>query len=112
MVIDLDSENAIWPARPLRATATPVIIDDLTARFAAIPTGPWDKPARQAAILPIAQQAQDRPAGFLIAGINPYRTFDTAYSGFVNLLAGQVAAALAGARAYEAERKRAAALDE
>src|SRR5262245_7482723 len=112
MVTDLDSENAIWPAPQLLAASAPVIIDDLAARFAAIPKGPWDKPARQAVIFPIAQQAQDRPAGFLIAGINPYRSFDTAYSGFVNLLAGQVAAALASARAYEAERRRAAALDE
>jgi K+-sensing histidine kinase KdpD len=48
----------------------------------------------------------------LIAGINPYRPFDTAYSGFVNLLAGQIAAALASARVYEEEHKRAAALAE
>jgi PAS domain S-box-containing protein len=112
IVIDLDRENEIWPAPQLLATAAPVTVDDLAARFAAIPTGPWDKPARQAVIFPIAQQGQDRPAGFLIAGINPYRTFDTAYSGFVNLLAGQISAALASARAYEAERKRAEALAE
>ena len=49
---------------------------------------------------------------FLIAGINPYRPFDTAYSGFVNLLAGQISAALASARVYEEERKRATALAE
>ena len=112
IVIDLGSENEIWPAPQLLATAAPVTVDDLAARFAAIPTGPWDKPARQAVIFPIAQQGQDRPAGFLIAGINPYRSFDAAYSGFVNLLAGQVAAALASARAYEEERKRAEALAE
>jgi PAS domain S-box-containing protein len=112
VVIALDSENGMWPASQLLATAAPVTVDDLPARFAAIPTGPWDKPARQAVIFPIAQQGQDRPAGFLIAGINPYRPFDAAYSGFVNLLAGQVAAALAGARAYEEERKRAAVLAE
>src|SRR5262245_54088579 len=39
MVIDLDSENATWPARPLRATATPVIIDDLTAALRRHPEG-------------------------------------------------------------------------
>ena len=73
IVIDLDSENEIWPAQ-LLANAAPVTVDDLATRFAAIPTGPWDKPARQAVIFPIAQQGQDRPAGFLIAGINPYPT--------------------------------------
>src|SRR5262245_51996255 len=39
-VIDLDAENAVWPAPQLLATATPVIIDDLSARFAALPNGP------------------------------------------------------------------------
>ncbi len=112
IVIDLDWENEIWPAPQLLATAAPVTVDDLAARFAAIPTGPWDKPVRQAVIFPIAQQGQDRPAGFLIAGINPYRPFDTAYRGFINLLAGQVSAALASARAYAEERKRAEALAE
>ena len=112
IVIDLDSENEIWPTPQLLTTAAPVTVDDLAARFAAIPTGPWDKPARQAVIFPIAQQGQDRPAGFLIAGINPYRAFDAAYSGFLNLLAGQISAALASARAYEGERKRAEALAE
>jgi len=111
-VIDLDRENEVWPAPQLLATAAPVTVDDLAQRFAAIPTGAWDKPARQAVIFPIAQQGQDRPAGFLIAGINPYRPFDAAYSGYVNLLAGQVAAALSSARAYEEQRKQAAALAE
>ena len=112
VVIDLDAGNELWPAPQLLPTAAPVTVDDLAQRFAAIPTGPWDKPARQAVIFSIAQQGQDRPAGFLIAGINPYRSFDEAYSGFVNLLAGQIAAALASARAHEEERKRAAALAE
>jgi PAS domain S-box-containing protein len=112
IVIDLDRKSEVWPAPQLLTTAAPVTVDDLAQRFAAIPTGPWDKPAKQAVIFLIAHQGQDRPAGFLIAGINPYRPFDTAYSGFVNLLAGQVAAALAGARSYEEQRKQAAALAE
>ena len=112
IVIDLNSENEPWPAPQLLPTAAPVTVDDLSARFGAVPTGPWDKAARQAVIFSIAQQGQDRPAGFLIAGINPYRPVDTTYSGFVNLLAAQIAAALASARAHEEERKRAAALAE
>ena len=110
--IDLCSDHSPWPAHDFLANAAPVTVEDLTVRFDTIPTGPWDKPARQAVMIPIAQQGQDRPAGFLIAGINPYRPFDTAYSGFVNLLAGQISAALASARVYEEERKRATALAE
>jgi PAS domain S-box-containing protein len=110
--INLCSDDRSWPAQELLANAAPVTVDDLAVRFDTIPTGPWDKSARQAVMIPIAQQGQDRPAGFLIAGINPYRPFDTAYSGFVNLLAGQISAALASARVYEEERKRATALAE
>ena len=110
--IDLDSDEGPWPAQEFLASGSPVTVDDLTVRFDVVPTGPWDKPARQAVVIRIAQQGQDRPAGFLIAGINPYRPFDTAYSGFVNLLAGQIAAALASARVYEKEREQATALAE
>ena len=54
----------------------------------------------------------DRPAGFLVAGLNPYGRFDDDYRGFLDLVAGQIAAAIANARAYEEERRRAEALAE
>ncbi len=79
---------------------------------AAVPTGDWTKPPAQAAILPVRQQGQERSAGFLVVGLNPYRSYDATYGGFVELLEGQIAAALANARAYEAERRRAEALAE
>src|SRR5690606_20690711 len=47
-----------------------------------------------------------------IAAINPFRPFDFAYGGFINLVAGQIASSLANARAYEEERRRAEALAE
>ncbi|NOT64088.1 MAG: PAS domain S-box protein, partial [Acidobacteria bacterium] len=40
------------------------------------------------------------------------RALDASYRGFISLLAGQITAALANARAYEAERRRVAALAE
>ena len=59
-----------------------------------------------------AARRSTRPAGFLVAGLNPFRPLDAAYEGFVDLVAGQIAASLANARAYEEERKRAEALAE
>ena len=38
--------------------------------------GPWDQPPRQAAVVPLHQPGQTRPAGVFIAGLNPYRPFD------------------------------------
>jgi signal transduction histidine kinase/CheY-like chemotaxis protein len=99
-----------WPAQRIFLHPATRIVEDLAARGA--PGGDWSRPTQQAAIVPIRQQGQEQPAGFFVAGLNPYRRFDTAYSGFVDLLGGQIAAALANARAREAERRRAEALAE
>jgi PAS domain S-box-containing protein len=103
-----------WPVHEIAQHPAPRLIEDLPRRcnFAAIPTGDWNKPVEQAVLVPIRQQGQERPAGFMVVGTNPYRRYDAAYSGFVDLLSGQIAAALANARVYEAERRRAEALAE
>src|SRR5882724_7117731 len=110
--MDLNSTEALWPAQELFGNPSPILVSELAQRFQVIPTGPWVKSARQCAIVPIAQQGQNRPAGFLIAAINPYRPYDDPYKGFIGLLAGQISAALSNARAYAQERKRAESLAE
>ncbi|GAB1820450.1 SpoIIE family protein phosphatase [Herbidospora sp. RD11066] len=69
-------------------------------------------PPSQAVILPIT--AAERPAGFLVAGIDPGRPLDADYRTFLQLLTGQIAAAITDASALDAARHRAerlAALD-
>ena len=105
-------EGSVWPAGELLARAGAVTVDDVAARVGELPRGPWDKPARQAVLVPIAHQGQPRPAGFLVAGVNPYRRLDGTYVGYLELLGGQIAAGLANVRAYEEERRRAEALAE
>jgi signal transduction histidine kinase len=78
----------------------------------AVATGAWDKAPRAVAIVPIAQQGQAKPAGVFITGLNPYRPYDDAYAGFIELIAAQIASSLGAAQAYEAERRRAEALAE
>ncbi len=78
-----------------------------------VPLGAWDRPARQALVVPLPRQGGGAPAGFLACGINPYRKLDTDYLSFVQLLAGQIAASLANAEDVEArtaERDRLRAL--
>ena len=101
-----------WPASEILAQHTVVNAHDIGRRFHEIPTGAWDRPARDAVLAPIARQGQERPAGFIVAGLNPHRPMDDAYLGFINLIAGQLAAGLANAEAYEEERRRAEALAE
>ena len=63
-------------------------------------------------MLPIAHQGQKGVAGIFVAALNPFRPVDDAYRSFVDLFVGQIAAGLANAHAYEAERRRAQALAE
>jgi signal transduction histidine kinase/DNA-binding response OmpR family regulator len=102
-----------WPIAPILEGATSAVVEGLGSRFANLPFGAWDRPPERALIVPLAQQAHEKAAaGFLVVGLNPYRPFDASYEDFLHLLAGQIAAALATARAYEEERKRAEALAE
>ena len=95
-----------WPLAAVLAGRTEVVTG-LRARFPNLPTGGWDDPPEQALVVPFRQQDQTRPWGFLVAGLTPYRPLDSDHRGFVELVAGQVAAALSSARAYEDERRRA-----
>ena len=101
-----------WPVGELLIEPSIRTIDDLEQRFDRLPAGAWPRAPRQAVVATMARQGQHRPAGFLVAGINPFRRLDGAYLGFINLVAGQIAAGLANARAYEEERRRAEALAE
>ncbi|GAA4706523.1 hypothetical protein GCM10023215_53720 [Pseudonocardia yuanmonensis] len=98
-----------WPVEEARAGRT-AVVDDLGARFAELPTGEWDRPPLEAAVVPLG--TEDAVAGFVVVGLNPYRRYDEGYRGFVELLVAQIASGLLNARAYETERHRAEALAE
>jgi signal transduction histidine kinase/DNA-binding response OmpR family regulator len=110
--IDPKDPDAAWPAEEILTRRTALNLSDLKHRFAALPIGAWDKPPREAIVSPIAQQGRESPAGFLVAGINPFRRMDDAYLGFINLVAGQISSGLANAQAYEEAQRRADALAE
>ncbi|MGA9026262.1 MAG: ATP-binding protein [Steroidobacteraceae bacterium] len=105
--LSLDAK-APWPLSAARMGEAQLL--RLDGRTADLPRGPWDKPASDALMMPISAHGQARPIGTFIAGLNPYRPLDADYRGFLNLLVGQIAAALANANAYTAERARAEAL--
>ncbi|HVR19383.1 MAG TPA: ATP-binding protein [Polyangiaceae bacterium] len=100
-----------WPlGEVLRANESRVV--DLDPSLGATPTGAWAEAPKKAALVPIAASGGTAPAGVLVVGLNPFRPFDDDYRAFLELLARQVSAALAGAHAYEEERRRAEALAE
>jgi signal transduction histidine kinase/DNA-binding response OmpR family regulator len=109
--VDLHAIPADDALAQIRDGAPRVVIDDL-ARFAPLPSGAWEAPPRSALAVPLVQQGETRPAGMLLVALNPYRPLTGNYTGFIDLVASQIAAGLASARAYEAERRRAEALAE
>ena len=103
---------SVWPCAEVAESGTAALVDAAELPSGVLPGGPWPEAARAALVLPIAQAGQEHPAGLLVAGISPRRALDDDYRSFFELVAGQIATAIADARAYQAERQRAEALAE
>jgi signal transduction histidine kinase/DNA-binding response OmpR family regulator len=106
-------ESDPWPLAAVVRDHQPRVVSGLEMEFQAMfPSGAWQQAPNSAVVLPIMASGETGRSGFLIAGLNPFRLFDDNYSGFMTLVAGQIAAAVSNAEAYEQERRRAEALAE
>jgi PAS domain S-box-containing protein len=112
--IDLDVDSADerrWPV--IKVADGMQAVEDLARRFgSAVPPGPWSEPPRDAVVVPIRSNIPHQIAGLLFAGVSAHLKLDDLYCSFYELVASQIATAVANASAYEAERKRAEALTE
>ena len=99
-------------ARKAEESGITLEIENLGSLASDLPSGAWDVPPRSALLMPIATPGQDRPWGILLAAVNPGKALDDSYRGFFELVTRQIASAIADARSYEQERKRAEALAE
>ncbi len=111
-VLDVKSDDGPWPLRRVVETGNAVEVHGLPHEFGPLPGGAWPEPSERALVLPLAKPGQAQLAGFVVVGVSPRRPLNDAYRGFFDLLAVQVAAAVASARAYEEERRRAETLAE
>jgi PAS domain S-box-containing protein len=111
--IDLDTEDNLMGGLIIEVvqTAQPLIVTDLESRFGALPASPWGEPPQEAVVLPLTA-SQGKVSGVLVAVASPRRRLDDSYRDFFLQAAGQVALAIANARAYEEARQRAEALAE
>jgi PAS domain S-box-containing protein len=95
--------DAAWPFGSILdgAASARFKLDDLVQDP---PRGAWTIPPCEALIVPIATAGQATPSGALVLGLNPYRPEDNDITGFAQLIAAQIAGALAtvDARASEA----------
>ena len=100
-----------WPLRDLATGGAARDLPDMPALGVSLTLPPWPETLSRAVLLPLRSTGKDL-AGFLVLGVSPRRPLDEEYRDFLNLVAGQVSAALADASAYEAERRRAESLAE
>ncbi|RUT07080.1 hypothetical protein DSM106972_023410 [Dulcicalothrix desertica PCC 7102] len=113
--VDLTQNQSsdVWNLAEVCQTCEAVIIDDLASKFDAIPSSVWSTPPNSCIVMPIAQSGQKKQlAGLLVMGISPQRSMDDTYQRFFELVANNVATAIANASAYEAEKRRAEVLAE
>src|SRR6185436_10010039 len=103
--------GAPWPVPSIGPAPEPTVLD-LRERPEAVHAGPWPEALTHAAVLPLPVSGTDRLAGLLVLGLSPRALWNAGYRGFLSLAAGQVASAIADARAFEAERRRLAELAE
>jgi len=104
--------DSAWPLADAIGREELVIVENLETRFDRVPPGPWSEPPRSAVVVPVRSNIPHKLAGLLVAGISPRLRLDDLYRSFFDLVAAQIAIAVANARAYEEERKRAEALAE
>ncbi len=110
--VEIDLDQSAWPFSQVAESGGAAVVDDIQQRFGRLPGGAWPEPTQRAVVLPMAKPGQARPTGFVVAGASPRLVFNDGYRGFLDLLAGHIATAIANARAYEEERRRADALAE
>ena len=106
------AEDGGWPLAEAMHHETIEVVQNIAARFAAIPQGPWPHAPNTAIVVPILSNKAHETAGLLVAGISAALGWGESYRGFFELLGTQIATAIANARAYEDERRRAEELAE
>jgi GAF domain-containing protein len=101
-----------WPLNEAAVSTQGEHVSNLESRFGHLSCGPYPESVKEAMALPIITPGCAQAVGILIAGVSSRLPLNETYHAFYDLLAAGVTAAVANARAYEEERKRAEALAE
>ncbi|HEY3731086.1 MAG TPA: ATP-binding protein [Steroidobacteraceae bacterium] len=104
--------DSLWPLATLTQSGATQELQHLPSVGIRIPAGPWPDLVQRALVLPLKAPGSEGLVGFLIVGVSPRRPLDDAYRSFLNLVAGQLATAIADTQAFETQRRRAEALAE
>lgn len=108
-ILSSSGDHSVWPVE--KATQGHIALVELDGDAVKLPSGAWHEPPAEALVVPLLQQGGP-PVGFLAAALNRYRPLDDGYRGFVELVAGHIAAGVGSARSYRAQQQRAEELAE
>jgi GAF domain-containing protein len=106
--VGIHAADAAWPFGRVLQTGAEVVavapkdLGDLRLEH-------WQSVPDEALVVPIVGAEGGTPVGFLVTGLNPHRALDAGCRGFIELVAGQLAAAIARTGEYGRERARAEA---
>jgi PAS domain S-box-containing protein len=106
------SEPGLWSLGAVACSGRPILVTELQSQFDSLPSGAWQKPPHTAISMPVLLPGQEHPRAILVLATSPMLALDEQYRTFFNLIATQIASALADAQALEDERRRAEALAE
>ena len=110
---DEEADRSPWPLKQALEKEAVLAVSDLASQLEGqVPPGPWSDPPNTAVVVPIRSTKAHYLAGFLVAGVSARLQLDQQYRDFFDLVSSQIAAAIANARDYEEEKKRAEALAE
>jgi signal transduction histidine kinase len=106
------SQPQDWPLLDVARGGQARQLDDLQQRFGHLACGPYPESVKAAMVLPIQPPGCEQVVGVLIAGISSRLPLNDSYRAFYDLLAAGITSAIANARAYELETRRAEAFAE
>src|SRR5437667_324603 len=107
---ETEGNTTTWPLAQAARTGRAAQVNDLGARFHALPMSLWGDVPQSGLVLPVTRVGPGDVYGFLVLGISPHRALDDDYRAFLGLVAEHLALTIADARAAEEERRRADAL--
>jgi len=106
------AEQAMWPLHEVVRDNQTVHIGDLSERCGPFSCGPYPEAPKEALALPITPPGSERPVAVLVAGVSARLPLNETYWTLYDLIVAATTSAVANARTYEEERKRAEALAE
>jgi signal transduction histidine kinase len=96
-----------WLVAAALGTNESVVVHDLLTRFGSLPAGEWPFAPRTAIVTPLTSPGRDEPDAVLVTGVSARHELDASYRTFIDLVAKQIAAAIAGGRVHEDEERHA-----